>query len=406
MNKQADAFRQNLIFHRRSRLWRNFGFIPNLNLSVKKNLDIIEYQRSKDDVPQIQNKAFHNLCTGNVQPPDGVADVLGLGLNYCIESPLPTQGQDECDTLQRPHRDTRLFWMHNKIGQTDDDDNTNANFEPSLYVPRNNYIPDIYDPDIEAQYCNFESALTTRRNQLSRTKRYNLTSHNRYCIRELKNRKDLITGFTDKNLGPFIARRDHYIKEFLNEHLLKSTYYRLLTEEEKNRMLADQKKALTDLLAKYRQTLPESHQQYFDRSLEDIEDNDGGRIPQIYGCPKVHKGTTSKRPVVSCCGSLPQVFSTYVDFWLKRIVQSLLPSYMKNADTLIDKLNTAFPHKIPTGAKLFSIDAVGMYSNIDTKHGIEVVNTFFNTFSTKIPDEVPTVFLRECLDIIMQMNVI
>lgn len=87
------------------------------------------------------------------------------------------------------------------------------------------------------------------------------------------------------------------------------------------------------------------------------------------------------------------------------MVQSLLPTYVKNADTLINKLKIAFPHRIPFGTKLFSVDAVGMYQNIDTDHGMKVIDKFFTKFKDEIPAEVPTVFIRESLHIIMSQNV-
>ena len=69
---------------------------------------------------------------------------------------------------------------------------------------------------------------------LDRTKRYNLTSRQRVTLKELKERKDLIIGLTDKNLGPFVVERKTYIQQCLNEHLLKTDYYQQLTEDEKN----------------------------------------------------------------------------------------------------------------------------------------------------------------------------
>ena len=34
------------------------------------------------------NMAFHNLCQNATLPP-GIANLLGLGLKYCLEAPLP-----------------------------------------------------------------------------------------------------------------------------------------------------------------------------------------------------------------------------------------------------------------------------------------------------------------------------
>jgi len=328
MNKKLDTFRQNLIYQRQSRLWRNFGFIPDRNLSVRKNLLTIEHHRNKDDIPYVRNKAYHNLCTGAIQPPDGAQDVLGLGLNYCIETPLAKQGQDESTTLSRLHRDTRLLYRYGKINRDHDPEDDKDAYEPSLYVPASTYVPREHNKSIEAKFFKFADGYRRLLSELSPKKRYNLTSHNRYCIRELKERTDLIKGFTDKNLGPFIMTRENYIVEFLQEHLLAGNYYRQLQTDEKNAALISQKEDLISLYEKHQHYLPSHHQQYFERSF-DLFENNGHRIPQIYGCPKIHKGKKKKRPVVSCCGTFPQIFSKYCDFWMKEIVQTLLPSYIK-----------------------------------------------------------------------------
>ena len=74
----------------------------------------------------------------------------------------------------------------------------------------------------------------------------------------------------------------------LNKHLLKTDYYQLLTEQDKNVRLFEQKDALLNLLQDYRKNLKESHLTYFDQSIELINQK-GERIPQAYGCPKIHK---------------------------------------------------------------------------------------------------------------------
>jgi hypothetical protein len=54
----------------------------------------------------------------------------------------------------------------------------------------------------------------------------------------------------------------------------------------------------------------------------------GTRTPQIYGTMfKVHKtGAPKIRPIVSCINIIPDIFSKWVDYWLKKIVQFILPA--------------------------------------------------------------------------------
>ena len=346
--------------------------------------------RIKDKIPQPTHKALHNLCKENIQPPTGAADVLGLGLNFCVESPCPHQGQNFTNSLRRLHYSIRLFVYYGKfntITTTNDDE-----YEPSLYVKKDDWTPEEKNITIEHKFTLFRNALLAKYHNLSISKQYNLTSHNRYCIKELVHQTDLIKGFTNKNLGPFIMPRPDYIQQMLHGHLLNTDYYQLLSEANINSRISTQTDDLLKLLADHRENFPKLHQDYFDQSIK-LLDKTHKHIPQIYGCPKLHKhdyiDKPLNRPILICVATLPQVYFTYIDYWMKKIVQTLLPSYVENADTLIDKLKKHFTRKLPPGARIFSIDAISMYSNIDSVHGLQVINNFFEYFKDKLPKHFP-----------------
>ena len=160
---------------------------------------------------------------------------------------------------------------------------------------------------------------------------------------------------------------------------------------------------LRALYTKHHDSIPGRHcDTYFDRALVDPSFH---KMATFYGIYKVHKKKLSTRPIISCCGTFSQIFSKYIDHWMKKIVHQVLPSYVKNADSLIDSLQDCFPSKLPPGSMLFSIDAVSMYSNIDTDHGIQVVKDFFEKFKEDIPSDCPVPFITEALDIVMRNNV-
>ena len=347
--------------------------------------------------------AFHNLCKGSKQPPIGIGNLLGLGLNYCIETPFPYQGQPIVDTNRRLHRDIRLGVCFSSFNEDKDDDDLDQ-YDPKLYVPKTDWIPNCGDQKIKRAFEKFQKTLEELHAMLPMTKHFNLTKQQRFVLSKLKKRDDLVIFPTDKNLGPYIVSRMDYIKQCLNEHLLKQDYYMLLSGTEAETLLKEQSKSLHSLYQDHKKDLSDSHQQYFDHSFE-LLDKQKNRIPQFYGIWKVHKDKASVRPVISCCGSRPQVFSTYVDYWLKKIVREILPSYLPNIETLIESLNTQFPTGLPTGARLFSIDAVAMYSNIDTEHGLQVCRDFFDKYEDQLPEDAPTEFLLEALEIIMKENI-
>ena len=177
---------------------------------------------------------------------------MGLGLNFCIETPYPHQGQHYGESLQKLHRSLRLMTHSDSINTINNGTNAEGEeYEPSLYVPKRDWTPKESNSTIESKL----KKLMNLYNKLTTTKRYNLTSHNRYCIKELVFRMDLIKGFTDKNLGWFIMPRIDYMQQMLREHLLNTTYYhQLLGEEDKNVRLFNQNKALLKLLQDHRKT--------------------------------------------------------------------------------------------------------------------------------------------------------
>jgi hypothetical protein len=48
----------------------------------------------------------------------------------------------------------------------------------------------------------------------------------------------------------------------------------------------------------------------------------------------------------------------------------------------MNELRRTFPHGLPPGARLFLVDAIGMYSNIDTDHGIDFLTQWLRYAST------------------------
>ena len=103
----------------------------------------------------------------------------------------------------------------------------------------------------------------------------------------------------------------------------------------------------------------------------------------------MYKKDVKPRPVISSVNSIPELFSKHVDYWLKKVVGKLLPTYIKDAEHLMRALGETFPNGLPPGAKLFSVDAVGMYSNIDTNHDVEVMTSWLTQYREDLPPSMP-----------------
>ena len=148
----------------------------------------------------------------------------------------------------------------------------------------------------------------------------NLSRHQKTLLTKLRQSDNFIILMTDKNLSPAIMEREEYIRHILDEHLQdgKGTYIPLTKEQAKIYLLT----LPSDLLClleeeDVQEMLPKAIKKYFRASLHKSKHH---RIPQFYGMPKVHKEMIPQvkfHPVVSQCGSLNAVISTYLDYVLQ-----------------------------------------------------------------------------------------
>ena len=130
------------------------------------------------------------------------------------------------------------------------------------------------------------------------------------------------------------------------------------------------------------------------------------RIPVFYGTPKVHKNKISipLRPVVSQCGSVFSVLSIFTDFKLQFLTKHI-PSYVLNSSTLLDDIDKLGP--LPPSAKIFTSDAVSMYSNIDPEEALPVIEDYLKRFGHELDDMCKDKFklLIKLTKLLMENNV-
>jgi hypothetical protein len=189
--------------------------------------------------------------------------------------------------------------------------------------------------------------------------------------------------------------RDAYIKQVLTEHLCTPSYLQLNSTISLHR-IAHTKQRLIKAFQAHRHTFTQLELDSFTRSFTNRH-----RIPIFYGMPKVHKTPLQLRPVVSCINSFPSIFSTWLDFRMHELLH-LIPSYIKNSTKLIHDLKNL---TLPQNARLFTADASSMYTNIDTRTGIEAFQHLFTLYTDLIPEDFPKDFFLTTLDIIMNNNI-
>jgi hypothetical protein len=123
--------------------------------------------------------AHHNMCT-TAKLPTGIANLLVLGVKYCIEPPKPYQDLD--DSIRCLQRSIGLHFsfasddMEAERDQTQNNDD--KNLAATCYIPKL-YIPSTWQPkavkdEVEAAFSQFDCKLNELHCHLPKTRRYNL----------------------------------------------------------------------------------------------------------------------------------------------------------------------------------------------------------------------------------------
>jgi hypothetical protein len=334
------------------------------------------------------NLRFHNLCT-TAQIPPTMKSLLGLGLNFCLLPVFSTTPSILQQSIDRFRRDiyVKCFWSNKTNSST-----------PSLYL-RSNWMPplDKIPPKLQNRTDNFASSLSWRFRK--RKCNVNLLPHQRAAFSYLRNKTDLIVLKTDKNLGPAIMERNLYLKTAHDEHLSNTTTYRQLTESQALGRVNVIKRKIEIFLKQYIfHSSFEMDRKYLQRYSDSVKDP----FSYFYLLAKVHKKPWRTRPIVSVSGSISYGIGKWVDKQLQRICQ-LLPYTVKSSYELSLILRAIPPSSID--AKLFSMDAVSMYTNIDTAHAKEVITKFLQSTDYAQRANVNIPALLYGLSIVMEHNI-
>jgi hypothetical protein len=194
---------------------------------------------------------------------------------------------------------------------------------------------------------------------------------------------------TNKNLGPAVIKRDVYIKRVFNNHLLKTDTYQRIEPDEAAQILTTLKMKVGQFIQSFSHVLQINEKEYLLRSIKQHRN-----ISSFYLTMKIHKTPMATWPIVAIRGSITAGLGTWLDQQLQPICKKLptyLKSYFKLTDLLTDLLD------LPGGARLFTADAVSMYTNINTNHALSVIQQY-------LPPTPHNKAIMTALDIIMKHN--
>jgi hypothetical protein len=279
------------------------------------------------------------------------------------------------------------------------DATTDPTYIPKLYVPSKWNPPTIEDGTIEHRMLDFAAHLERTSNKLSKQPpRFNLTREQHQLMKLLQSDDRFIICQTDKNLGPAVVERDAYIRLTLKDHLSDNTTYQLLSTEERDTILSSTRQRYVRLLAHHSNSLRTAEKTYFERSMKRHD----YRTPLFYITMKVHKTPLKSRPVTSTVDSLSNVFSKWLDYRMKELLP-LSKSHLRDSYQVLKELKAV--GRLPASAKLFTSDAVSMYTNIDPDHGLSAFNQWFDEYPDEIPSKFPKALFLQVLETVMTTNV-
>ena len=275
-------------------------------------------------------------------------------------------------------------------------------FVPSKWKPDHSEIP----RELVCRVDQFSRAI--KQLFVAQQDHSNLLPSQQRALRELKARKDLIVLKTDKNLGPAIVEREVYIRKAFEEHLGDPKTYRRLTETQANQRI----KAIIRMLDNFNiqffpnqdRTTVEGCNARFLRHWVDQFRAPVAKDPfsYFYLLAKIHKNPWKTRPIVSYSGSILHGLGRWLDTQLQLICKEL-PYFLSSSRNLVKDLSSV--KGICSSTRLFSCDAVSMYTNINTKHALDEITAFLQTSPIPKKLSLNTAAIIRAIDIIMNHNV-
>ena len=346
------------------------------------------------------NMAFHDFTKWH-KPQKNLRSLLGLGLKF-----IPTPSLTNCWSRLKQSSYERLFRsVHLRFhfaGKPPSEGTTT--YDPKIYVhstwtPPHWTIPPIA---LEERLTRFSSALS----KLFKTRqgKTNLLPHQHRALRTLQQQQTFLIVPCDKNLGPAIIERHDYLKIAMRDHLSDTTTYKSLTTSEIDRYSSDITKNILGWMKTHHKKLTKMEHAFLRKKLKSNQ----SPYARFYLTLKAHKlkpGQTvddlKSRPIVSCPGSLLHGLGVWVDRKLQEVAQRIV-SYFKNTLELKKELLNL---NLPRNARLFTADAVSMYTNIPTHTALNLIGKYLDQYQRKYNNDYPKDTVRAGLRLVMTMNI-
>ena len=384
-----------------TKLIAQFGFVGDPTISKRHNASItLATMPTWYYFSRPSNMAFHDF-TKRHKPQKNLRSLLGLGLKF-----IPTPSLTNCWSRLKQSSYERLFRsVHLRFhfaGKPPSEGTTT--YDPKSYVhstwtPPHWTIPPIA---LEERLTCFSSALS----KLFKTRqgKTNLLPHQHRALRTLQQQQTFFIVPCDKNLGPAIIERHDYLKIAMRDHISDTTTYKSLTTSEIDRYSSDITKNILGWMKTHHKKLTKMERAFLRKKLK----SNKSPYARFYLTLKAHKlkpGQTvddlKSRPIVSCPGSLLHGLGIWVDRKLQEVAQRIV-SYFKNTLELKKELLNLH---LPRNARLFTADAVSMYTNIPTHTALNLIGKYLDQYQRKHNNDYPKDAVRAGLRLVMTMNI-
>ena len=305
---------------------------------------------------------------------------LKKGLSF-----VPTTDTDEFNTIIDFHkffRSIRLreFFKNEKVGTTTILESTNVEstipVNSNKFRKKSTFIPPKHRNASVDTYCRMVEQEV--KNTLKNKKEYkvynNLTKEERDALNNLSKDTTLIVKNADKGGAIVIQNRSDYEKE-INRQLIDEKHYKRLSGNP---------------TTVFKNEIHQQLQVWFDNGQLTKKEYEFLKIdhpitPVFYCLPKVHKDPVHPkgRPIVAAIGSLTENISSFVDFFLQPIVNSL-PSFTQDSTDLLKTLKSV---QDPTTVTYMAcLDVESLYTSVPHTGALETLTLFLNQ---RPPDSKP-----------------
>lgn len=331
----------------------------------------------------------------NLPLPPGTKSLLSLGLKFCIRHRKPTNNIEK--SLERFEYDVRTkVWVKNQELDEGHDD-----FNPKLYLKSPTWEPPGAGARVEEALQEFNRRITELHVKHQKiTTRKNLTYLQNNALNKLVDHPNIYICPADKNMGIAIFFRQQATKKILDEHLRNDQVYENITHEIQAKK-AELEYRWDQFLATYSRFLPDNIVKFFKRSAATYGFD---KIAPFRATCKVHKNPYKFRPVVAKCGTVIEAISKWLDVELGKISEAYLTWCIKDSDTFRGEV---IDLELSPNSSIDTLDAVSMYSNIETDHGLQIMERWIDLYIAdfKLPLLARKEALLSGLRLVMRWNI-